>query len=99
MRPNPSATELLQHRKQIFQRRIVAERAADVDIAVHIAWPENEAAAKLKRILTQLVLVMARGSRSRSRYGILAPQKMEKIRGLQAGRVISPAGFVDQKRK
>jgi hypothetical protein len=90
---------LTQRSQQRLNRRTVAEGLADVRKPIHISRPENEAAAKLKRILTQLVLVMARGSRSRSRYGILAPQKMEKIRGLQAGRVISPAGFVDQKRK
>jgi hypothetical protein len=99
MRPNPSATELLQHRKQIFQRRIVAERAADVDIAVHIAWPENEAAAKLKRILSYLMLPVSARARTLTGGLVLAPQQMQQVRIAQTGRAIGLALLVDQQRK
>jgi hypothetical protein len=43
--------------------------------------------------------MMAAGTRALSRRGIFTPQKMQEIRGLQFHRAISPARFVDQKRK
>jgi hypothetical protein len=43
--------------------------------------------------------MMAAGTRALSCRGILAPQKMQKVRRLQFHRAISLARFVDQKRK
>jgi hypothetical protein len=43
--------------------------------------------------------MMAGGTRALSCRGILAPQKMQKVRRLQFHRAISLARFVDQKRK
>lgn len=43
--------------------------------------------------------MMAAGTGAVSRRGVLAPQEMQEIRGLQFRCAISLAGFVDQKRK
>jgi hypothetical protein len=43
--------------------------------------------------------MMAAGTGALSCRGVLAPQEMQEIRGLQVRRAISLAGFVDQKRK
>src|SRR5271169_7080717 len=43
--------------------------------------------------------MMAAGTRALSRRGVLAPQEMQEIRGLQFRCAISLARFVDQKRK
>jgi hypothetical protein len=82
-----------------FQKRlyrsIVSERLADVRESVHISRPEDEAAAKLKRILPQLVLMMAGSSGTFSRYGVFASQEMQEVCSLQLCHAISLTGFVD----
>ena len=45
--------------KEILHRGIVPKGAADMNVAVQITGSENEAAAKLKRILAQRVLPVA----------------------------------------
>jgi hypothetical protein len=80
-------------------RGIVSECLADVREPVHISRSEHEAAAELKRILPQLMLMMAAGSGALSRYGVFASQEMQEVRGLQVGHAITLPLFVDQKRK
>ena len=50
---------LIEDGQEGFDWRVVAERAADVRVAVHVAWAQDEAAAKLKGVLAQLVLAVA----------------------------------------
>jgi hypothetical protein len=85
--------------QQCPNRSIVAKRLADVREPVDISGSEDEASTELKRILPQLVLMMAAGARALSRHGVLTSHKMQEIRGLQFRDVISVAGFVDKKGK
>jgi len=66
---------------------------------IDVPRPEDETPAKLKRVLSQLVLVMAARARSFSRLGIFLSQEMQQVRGLQFRRAIGFAVFVDQKRE
>jgi len=45
------------------------------------------------------VLMMTGSTGTLSRYGVFASQKMQEVRGLQAGHAICVTLFVDQKRK
>ena len=88
-----------QRGEQILHLRIVAERAADVDIPVHVARSENEAAPKLKRILANLMLPVAGGPGAVAGGFIVAPKHVQKVCAAQAGGVVRQPLLVDQQRK
>ena len=88
-----------QSREEIFDGCIIPKRAAHVDIPVHIARPQDEAAAKLKRILPQSVLAMASRARAVAGSLVVAPQYMQQIRIVQAGGTVRLALLIDQQRK
>lgn len=67
--------------------------------SIHVPRPKDEAGAKLKRVLAQLVLRMPGSACSLARYRIVASQKMKEISGLQLRSAISLPEFVNQKRK
>jgi hypothetical protein len=86
----------LQRGEQIFHRCIIAKRAADVDITVHITRPKHEAAAELKGILSQLMLPVPGCTRPVAGALVVAPQHVQQVRIAQAGGAIRLASFVDQ---
>jgi len=67
--------------------------------AVHVAGAKNKTSAQLERVLSQFVLRVPGGFGSRSRPGIVFPQKMKQMRALQFHCLISLALFVHQQRK
>ena len=67
--------------------------------AVHVAWPENETPAKLKRIFSQWVLRMPGGLGACARPGIVLAQQVEQARVPQLQRLVGFAFFVHQQRK
>jgi len=67
--------------------------------AVHVAGAKNKTSAQLERVLSQFVLRVPGGFGSRSRPGIVFPQKMKQMRALQIHCLISLALFVHQQRK
>lgn len=89
--------------RQRFQQRrygsIVTERLADVGESIHVPRPKDEAGAKLKRVLAQLVLRMPGSACSLARYRIVASQKMKEISGLQLRSAIGLPEFINQKRE
>ena len=88
-----------QRGKQIFCRRVVPKRAADVQIQVHIARPKHKAAPKLKGIVSQLMLAVAGRTRTLARGLILAPEQVQQVGMAQTRGTIGLALFVDQERK
>jgi hypothetical protein len=89
----------IQCRKQILGLGVVAERLADVDEAVHISWPEDEAATQLKRVFAQPVLPHADGFGAFAGAGIVRPEKMKQVCFFQPELAISHALIVDQERE
>lgn len=67
--------------------------------AIKIPRSEDEAAAKLKRVLPKLVLMMAGGPRSLASDCVVTAQEMKEIGGLQLHGAIGLPLFIDQKRK
>jgi hypothetical protein len=63
--------------QQCRNSSVVAKRLADVCEPVYISRPKHEASAQLKRILPQLVLMMAAGTRALSRHGVFTAQEMQ----------------------
>ena len=63
---------------------------------VDVSRAEDKASAKLKWVLPQLVLMMARSARPLSAHRIVAAKQMQKIRGPQACCSIGLAMLVDQ---
>jgi len=86
----------LQRGEQIFNRRIIAKRTADVDITVHSPRPKHEAATELKGILSQLMLPVPARARSVAGALVVAPQHVQQVRIAQAGGAISLALLIDQ---
>jgi len=68
-------------------------------VQINIAGTENETAAELKRIRTQFVLTMACGGSARSSLGVVASNKMQKVRRLEARGAIREPLRIDQERK
>ena len=85
--------------EEIFDGCIIPKRAAHVDIPVHIAWPQDKATAKLKRILSQFVLPMAARARAVAGRLVVAPQHVQQIRVAQARGTVRLALLIDQERK
>ena len=56
--------------------------------SIDVSGAEDKAAAKLKRVLPQLVLAMAPSARPVSALRVIAPKQMEQIRGAQPCRSI-----------
>src|ERR1035438_1811120 len=79
-----------QRAQQVLHRRVIPKRAADVQIPVHIARPEDETAPQLKRILPQFMLPVAPGARAVAGGLVIAAQQVQKIR------VARPGGAVRQ---
>ena len=67
--------------------------------AVRVAGAKNKTSPQLERVLSQFVLRVPGGFGSRSRPGIVFPQKMKQMRALQFHCLISLALFVHQQRK
>lgn len=67
--------------------------------AVHISRAENKAAAKLKRVLAELVLVVTCGARTFAADGIVLAKKMEQVRRAEARGLIGLALVVNQERE
>ncbi len=66
---------------------------------VHLSRTKHEAPAQLKRIPSQLVLLVSFGLRFCSCREIIPPQQMQDVRRLQFQRVIRLLLFVNQERK
>jgi len=107
MRRNPAAIESgprgksspSQRGEQIFNGRIVAKRAAKVDIPIHIPRSEHEAAAELKGILSQLILPVASRARAFAARFVFAPQHVQKVGATQTGNAVRLALLIDQERE
>jgi hypothetical protein len=67
--------------------------------AVGIARTENEAPAKLERILPELVLAVTRGAGAVARQFIIGAKNVQKGSAWEFGRAIGLALGVDEKRK
>jgi hypothetical protein len=67
--------------------------------AIHVARAEDKAAAKLKRILPEFVLMMTCGARAFAACGVITPKKMQKVCRAKSGGTVGTALFVDQQRK
>ena len=67
--------------------------------AVHVARPENETPAKLKRVFPQFVLRMPGGFGACARPGVVLAQEVEQVRAFQLERLIGFALFVHQQRE
>jgi hypothetical protein len=72
---------------------------ADVRESIHVSGPEDEAGAKLERVLAEFVLRMAGSTCSLPRFRIVAAQKMKEISGLQFRGAIGLPQLVNQKRE
>jgi hypothetical protein len=70
-----------------------------VSEVVHVAGAEDEAAAQLKRILSEFVLAMAGRLRSFPAPRVVAAKQMEQIGGAKLYCTIRLALFVNQQRK
>ena len=70
-----------------------------MDKSIDISRREDEAAAELKWILAELVLMMSGRPRPISALEIVAADQVQQICGSQVGDRISPALFVNQQRK
>ena len=60
-------------------RGVVSERFADVGKTIHVAGAEDKAAAKLKGILPEFVLMMTCGARAFAARGVILAKKMQKV--------------------
>lgn len=78
---------------------VVAERLADVRVAVYVARRKDATPAKLKRILAQLVLFMARFARSFARLSIVLAEQMKNAARFQLRGAVCLTLLVDQQRK
>ena len=78
---------------------VVAEGFAEVGEAVHVAGAEDEAAAKLKRVLAQAVRAKAGGVGALASGFVLAPENMQQVSAAQSGSAIGLALRVHQERK
>lgn len=85
--------------QQIFYRRVVPKRLAEMRKPVHISRPKHKTPPQLERIPPQLVLLMPLGLRLRARSEIVSPQQMKNVRRLQFQCVVRLFPFVNQKRK
>jgi hypothetical protein len=88
-----------QRGEQIFNGRIVAKRAAKVDIPIHIPRSEHEAAAELKRILSQLILPVTGRARTFAARFVFSPQHVQKVSATQTGNAVRLALLIDQERE
>ena len=94
-RPHTALTPS-QRGQQILHRGVIPERPADMAEPVDVPRPENKAAAKLKRILAQALLSVARGPRPLAGDLVIASQHVQHVRVPQPGRAVGLALFVDQ---
>jgi hypothetical protein len=90
---------LIEGGEQGFRLGVIAERLADVDEAIDIAGAENEASAKLKRILAQTVLARSDGFGAFACAGVIRPQEVKQVSFLEAELAIGDALIVNQKRE
>jgi hypothetical protein len=67
-----------------------------VRVAIHVAWPEDEATAQLKWILPQLYLPESPGLRALPRPCVVRTKQVQKIGGFQACCSIGEPFFIDQ---
>jgi hypothetical protein len=65
-------------------------------VAVDVAGTEDEGAAELEGIATELVLVMAGGAGAFATFEIVAAEEMENVGGLEIGDFVGLAVFVDE---
>jgi hypothetical protein len=70
-----------------------------VDKPVHVSWGKNEAGSELKRILSELVLLVAGSFRPRTGLRVVRAQKMKKICRLQFRSSVGFAVGIDEQRK
>jgi hypothetical protein len=70
-----------------------------VNIPVHIARPENKAAAELKRVLSQFVLPVAGGTGAVTSGFVIAPQHVQEVSATETSGVVRLTLLVDQQRK
>ena len=83
----------------LLKRRSVTKGFTDVSEVVQVPRAEHERPAELERIFTQCVLAMAGSFRPFARGCIVAAQKMEDVRLLQAEDTVSLAFLVDEQRE
>jgi hypothetical protein len=67
--------------------------------SIDISWREDEAAAELKGILAELVLMMSGRPSAIAAFEIVAASHVQQIGGAQVGNGISLALFVNQQRE
>jgi hypothetical protein len=85
--------------EQRIYRRVVAESLAYVGVNIYIAWPKDEASAKLEWVLAQLMLLVAGRLGTRSRRSVVASKQMQEIPLLEARYAIRLPLFVDEQWK
>jgi hypothetical protein len=85
--------------KQCRRSCVVAKRLAEVGEAIPIPGPKNEAAAKLKRIPSQFVLMMSGGASAIAALEIVAAKQVQHIGHAQVCDFVGLAPFIDQQGK
>jgi len=83
----------------LFRGGIIAEGLADVGESVDVSWAENEAAAELERVPSQLVLAVAGGFGAGSGGGVFGSEQVKEVRAAQAGGLVRFAIFINQERE
>lgn len=78
---------------------VVAKGLAEVGEAISISRRENKAAAKLKRIPSQFVLVMSGGASAIAALEIVAAKEVEDVGHAQVCDFVGLAPFIDQQGK
>lgn len=78
---------------------IIAESLANVGKTIDVAGSKNKAAAQLKRVHAEFVLMMAGGAHTLSALGVITAEDVQQVGGAQIGNPVGLAQFVDQKWK
>lgn len=85
--------------KQCRGSCVVAKGLAEVGEAIRVPWRKNKAAAKLKRIRSQFVLVMPGAASAIAALEIVAAKQMQHIGYAQVCDFVGLAPFIDQQGK
>ena len=96
---SPFTARGLDRGQQCFHARVIAESAADVDVAVYVTRTEDEASAELKWILAEFVLAVAGRTRTVAGALVVGPQHVQQVRVVQAGGAVGQPLLVDQQRE
>jgi len=87
-------SSLRQRCKKRIGIRIIAERLANVRVAVHVARPEHETPAKLERVRAQAVLLVSGRASPGAGFGVIGAKKVQHIRRAESRHTIGLALLV-----